>query len=60
MIIPPRKVEGIASATTIAAGSEVIVASDGFGDLWHWGMSYPGASPYSSYILGNPRKMVVH
>ena len=55
-VIPPTVVMGIAGAVVVASGEQIIVAADGLGDLWRWGMSYPGASPTILYPIGEPRR----
>lgn len=57
VIVPPTPVMGIAGAAGVASGEQIIVAVDCFGDLWRWGMSYPGASPWSLYPIGRPERI---
>ena len=58
-LVPPTMVLGIAGVAGVAAGEQVIAAVDCLGDLWHWGMSYPGSSPAILYPIGEPRRVTV-
>jgi alpha-tubulin suppressor-like RCC1 family protein len=57
VIAPPTMVMGVFGVVDVASGEQIMAAADCFGDVWRWGMSYPGASPATIYPIGAPRRI---